>query len=87
MSVSKVIARAWTDLEFKNKLLNDPNGALAEHGVDVPAGTTVKVVENTGDTVHLVLPSAPDEAGEVTTEDLERTAGGLLSTVGTGVSA
>ena len=76
MTVAKAIARAWSDADYKSRLLNDTNAALAEAGVEVPAGTTVKVVENTADTMHLALPIAPDVAGEVSADDLERIAGG-----------
>ena len=31
--------------------------------VEIPEGTTVKVVENTADTSHIVLPLATDNAG------------------------
>ena len=82
MTMEKTIARAWTDADYKAKLLSDPHAALAEHGIDVPAGTTVKVVENTGDTQHMVLPVAPAETGEVSMEDLEKVAaGGNLDTM------
>ncbi len=73
---AKAIARAWTDEAYKAKLLADPHAALAEMGVKVPAGVTVKVVENTADTHHLVLPMRPD--GELSDEDAERLAGGGL---------
>lgn len=76
MTIAKAITRAWTDSSYKAKLLGDPHGALDEVGVVVPAGTTVKVVENTADTQYLVLPVAPDNAGELSTEELEKIAGG-----------
>jgi len=76
MTIAKAIARAWTDGAYKAKLVSDPHTALAEAGVEVPAGTTVKVVENTTDTQHLVLPVAPPEAGEVSVDELEKVAGG-----------
>lgn len=77
MSINKVIAQAWSDPAFKDKLIKEPRAALAAHGVDVPAGTTVKVVENTADTQHLVLPAAPDRASEIAMSELEEVAGGL----------
>lgn len=61
---SQVISRAWQDPAFKQKLLSDPHSALAEEGIQVPAGTNVQVHENTANTTHLVLPQAP--AGGVT---------------------
>ena len=72
---SKAIARAWSDADFKAKLLSDPRAALAEAGVEVPAGVTVKVVESTKDTQHVVLPVAPGNAGELSIDELERVAG------------
>ncbi len=74
MTVSKAIARAWTDPDYKTKLLSDPHAALAEAGVEVPAGTTIKVMENTADTVHVVLPPAPE--GNLSQEALDKIAAG-----------
>ena len=76
MTVTKAIARCWTDADYKAKLLSDPHAALAEVGVEVPAGNTVKVMENTADTHHLVLPVSPPAAGELSSEELEKVAGG-----------
>ena len=82
MTIAKTIARAWTEPEFKKKLVGDPHSALAEHGIDVPEGVTVNIVENTDDTVHLVLPVRPAEAADVSMDDLERIAGGVFDSVG-----
>jgi len=76
MTVAKAIARAWTDAEYKTKLLSNPQAALAEAGVEVPAATTVKVMENTAQTQHLVLPIAPAKAKQISVDDLEKIAGG-----------
>ena len=70
----KIIARAWRDPAFKASVLADPHAALKEAGVDVPAGVTVKVVENTDTHVHLVLPPKP--SGELSDEALARVAAG-----------
>jgi hypothetical protein len=76
MSISKVIGRAWADPAYKAKLLNDPHTALAEAGIPVPTGTKLKVVEDTADTKHVVLPAAPPNAGELSPQDLEKVAAG-----------
>lgn len=76
MSVSKAIAQAWTDPDYKLRLLRDPNAALAEAGIEVPSGTTVKVIEDTTDTQHLVLPVAPGDVDEVAMDELEKIAAG-----------
>ena len=69
--------RACTDAAYKAKLLSDPHAALAAVGVEAPAGTTVKVMEDTADTQHLVLPASPAAAGELSSEELEKVAGGI----------
>jgi Nitrile hydratase, alpha chain len=74
MSISKVIARAWADPAYKAKLLEDPHAVLAEAGVAVQAGIKLKVVENTADTKHLVLPAAPSGTDELTEEELGKVA-------------
>ena len=55
----QLVARAWQDEAFKQRLLADPQAVLQEHGLPVPAGKTVRVVEDTADTMHLVLPPKP----------------------------
>jgi len=76
MTIAKAIARAWTDTDYKAQMMKDPRAALAEAGVEVPAGMTVKVMENTAEIEHLVLPVAPDSAGEVSFDDLQKIAAG-----------
>ncbi len=82
MTISKAIARAWRDSAYKAKLLSDPHAALAEAGVEVPEGTNIKVVENSSDTHHLVLPTAPANVGELSGEALEKAAAGANSIPG-----
>jgi len=70
----KIIARAWRDPAFKAKLVADPHATLKEAGVAIPAGVTVKVVENTDTHHHFVLPPKP--TGELSDADLDKVAGG-----------
>ncbi len=85
MTIAKAVARAWADAEYKAKLLSNPHAALAEQGVEIPPGTSVKVMENTADTQHVVLPVAPGDAGELSAEELEKVAGGVGISVGSGL--
>ena len=48
---ARVVARAWVDGAFKDRLLANGSAAVAEMGLIGPEGDTVRVVENT-DTVH-----------------------------------
>ena len=50
---SKVVARAWTDPEFKKRLLEDGKAACAEVGIDLEADRLI-AVENTP-AVHNVI--------------------------------
>jgi nitrile hydratase alpha subunit len=50
---AEIVARAWSDPEFKKRLLADGNEAVADFGIDM-GGTKLTVVENT-DTVQNVV--------------------------------
>lgn len=53
----RVVARAWTDPDFKTRLLQDANTAVSELGVDLSHWAPVKlrVVENTPGTHNLIV--------------------------------
>ena len=57
----QLIAKCWADDAFKQRLLADPAGTLAAEGMAVPAGVTVRVVEDTAQVVTLVIPTRPTE--------------------------
>jgi hypothetical protein len=71
----RLIARAWSDPALKARLLADPAAVLKENGVTVPAGVTVRVVEDTDAVLNLVLPVKPAPA-ELSDEELRQAAGG-----------
>ena len=53
---ARVVARAWTDPEYRDRLLNDALGAIVELGIDVNEDTmAIEVVENTPTDHHLVV--------------------------------
>jgi hypothetical protein len=72
--IGEILAKSWKDEGYKQKLLADANALLKEEGIPVPAGITVKVVENTASVRHYVLPDAPKE--ELTDAELDAAAGG-----------
>ena len=51
----KVVARAWTDPDFKKRLLEDANTALAEMGYEGRQGETMVVLENTPKIHNMVV--------------------------------
>jgi hypothetical protein len=72
---AKIVAQAWVDETFKQKLLAQPLTVLKEHGIDLPAGTNLKLVEGTeSNTITLVLPPKPSEMSGSVEEMSERLA-------------
>lgn len=57
--MAKVIAKAWADESFKERLLSDSRRVLAEEGIPVPPGVEVKVLEQTDGQFYMVLPKKP----------------------------
>ena len=51
---AKVVARAWTDPDYKKRLLEDGSAAIAELGFSGVQGEDMVVVENTDDVHNLV---------------------------------
>ena len=72
--LQQLIARAWADDTFKQKLLADPATTLSAEGSPAPAGVTVKAVENTDKVFYLVIPAKPDDLAD---SDLENVAAGF----------
>ncbi|WP_075353370.1 NHLP leader peptide family RiPP precursor [Desulfovibrio sp. DV] len=52
-----IVKKSVSNIEYKNRLLTEPNIVLAEEGVLVPEGVTVHVVESTPTEVWLILPN------------------------------
>jgi hypothetical protein len=84
---SQVVARAWCDEDFMQRLLSDPRAVLAEHDLEVPPGTPVEVVtgeevkvDDTDAVRRFVLPARPPQ--ELEDEDLFE--GGPVSWCGCG---
>ena len=75
--MNTLIAACWKDDALKQRFLSDPHAVLADHGMDVPEGMNVNVVENTDNTVHVTLPAAPEGHGELSDDELANAAGGL----------
>jgi hypothetical protein len=74
------LIQASRDEAFKKRLMVNPATTLGEHGVSVPDGKTIRVVENTAETRHLVLPAMPAQR-ELSDEQLDQVAGGLIGEI------
>jgi hypothetical protein len=78
----RLVQRSMEDEDFRQKLLDDPKVTLErELGRGLPEDMEVRVVEETQDTIYLVLPSAStagprETGGAVSDVELEAVAGG-----------
>jgi len=65
-----IVARAWADEAFRERLKADPRAAVAEEtGITVPESVAIEVLEETSDKAYLVIPAnraaIPDEELEL----------------------
>ena len=75
----RLIERSLQDEEFRQRLLGDPKAAVErELGARLPDSIEIRAVEETAETIYLVLPtaSAVGEGGELSDRELEEVAGG-----------
>jgi hypothetical protein len=79
---AKIVKRCWEDEEFREEFSADPAGAFVRY-LELPATSLPKIVvhgEPSG-TWHIVLPQKPLNSNELSEQDLERVAAGVLSQV------
>ena len=75
----RLVERTLEDESFRQRLLADPKATVEQElGTRLPEGVEVRAVEETADTIYLVLPSASPlgEGGELSDLELESVAGG-----------
>jgi hypothetical protein len=73
-----LVQRSLQDEDFRRRLLDDPKAAVEqEFGSRLPESVEVRAVEESAQSIYLVLPSAsPLGQGEISDQDLEAVAGG-----------
>ena len=77
---SQLVAEARGDEKLKQRLLDDPKGVLQEHGIEVPAGVEVRVVENRDKASSMALEAKlAGEATELKASQLSGVAGGAFN--------
>ena len=74
---SQIIAKAASDPAFKQTLIEKPKSVAAEHGISIPPGVDIQVVENAPTVVRIVLTSRQTQ-GALSDEQLEDVAGGTV---------
>lgn len=68
ISYTSIVARVWSDPEFKKMLFKDPAKTLAALGVMIPETIELKVIEDSDSVWNLVIPCRPDNISD---DDLE----------------
>jgi hypothetical protein len=79
---AKIVKRCWEDEAFRQEFTADPVAAFVEY-LEVSAASLPKIVvlEEPAGSWHIVLPSRPANADELSERDLEKVAGGAPSIV------
>ena len=76
---SRLVDKSLRDESFRRRLMEDPKGAVEEElGTRLPEEVRVVAVEESADTVYLVLPGTPmagREGVELSVQQLERVSG------------
>lgn len=66
---AKIIARAWKDQTFKQRLLKDPMAVMKEYKINMAENAKVLVHENMNKTYHLTLPEMPANISKSLSEE------------------
>lgn len=72
--LQKIIAKCWTDSDFKRKLILDPAATLAQEGVIIDSKIKINVLENSDKAINMVIPQYSTDLSD---ETLEGVSGGF----------
>ena len=73
-----LLAKFAEDEAYRTALANDPKDIVArQFGMEIPDGVNVQAVQETADTMYVVIPHVAAEGAELGDADLERVAGGF----------
>ena len=80
-----IVQRSLEDEAFRQRLLEDPKAAVEQElGSRLPEEVRIVTVEETAETIYLVLPSTPvasGEGGALSDQELESVSGGAWGPV------
>jgi hypothetical protein len=58
-AIAHVVAKAWQDPSFKDRLKSNPEETLRAEGINLPEGASVTVHEESDGEHHFVIPNKP----------------------------
>ena len=77
-----VTEQATKNPRYREALIKDPRMVLSKQlGTEIPASMKIKVVEETADTIFVVIPYVAKEGAELKDAELEKVAGGLADKI------
>jgi len=68
--IEQIVSKAWIDEAFQHRLRSDPAGVLRSEGVRIPQGVEIRLMEDTENVRHIVLPMKPS-VQEITEEQFK----------------
>jgi hypothetical protein len=78
----RLIEKSIEDESFRRRLVEDPKGAVEQElGTRLPEGVRVVAVQESAETIYLVLPATPmagRESVELSDRELESVSGGWI---------
>jgi hypothetical protein len=73
---ARIVVKTWEDLEFRESLIQDPRGTLSRMGGEYASllneTQNIKIITDTPETMHLVLPLNPVETDGLSDSYLEK---------------
>ena len=76
----RLVERSLKDEDFRQRLLDDPKGTVEQElGRRLPEGVEVRVVQESTDTIYLVLPRTSalgGQGGSLSDQELDAVSGG-----------
>ena len=72
--LEQIIAKAWSDPDFKQQLIDQPEETLKSQGASLPENKQIRVAANDAQTLHLVIPARPTDLSD---EQLDAASGGV----------
>jgi hypothetical protein len=63
LKMGQIVARCWSDPEFKLRFVEDPKSVFREYEIPVPESLDIEVLENNETKRYFLLPASPLDGG------------------------